>query len=173
MEPTPHSTPTATSHTTARALPWAASAGFPAPAKAVHTVVQTRWPTCTSAAAAVGAAASARNAFERHSKAATWIALRADVVGGWGDGTEKESSVGWMSARSGSRSVGRNEGACAAGVFVVLRGVVEGHRLVWCLVHGVIVGFVILEGLGLDLLVVHARPEVWVWKRRTDAGEYF
>jgi hypothetical protein len=64
-------------------------------------------------------------------------------------------------------------GGVCSGVFVLLRGVVEGHRLVWCLVHGVIVGFVILEGLGLDLLVVHARPEVWVWKRRTDAGEYF
>jgi hypothetical protein len=114
--PTPHNTPTATSHTAPRALPGEASAGLPAPARAVHTAAHTRWPTCMSAAAAAGAAASARNALERHSKAAMWIAPSAEVVGGWGDGAEKESSVGWMSVRRGSRSVGRNEGAFGAGV---------------------------------------------------------
>lgn len=99
------------SHTTARALPGAGSRGFPTPARAAQTVLHTRWPACTSDAAGPGAAASARNALERHSKAAMWIALRTEVVGACGDGTEKERLVGWMSTISGSRSFGRNDGA--------------------------------------------------------------
>ena len=108
--PTPHNRPAATSHTACR-VPGVDSTGLPAPARAAQTAPHTRRPTCTSGATEPGAAASAKNAFERHSNAAIWIALRTDVVGGCGDGAGKECSVGWRSAKSGSRSVGRNDSA--------------------------------------------------------------
>lgn len=47
----------------------------------------------------------------RHSSAATWMAARADVVGGWGEGPPvrggKERVVGWIRERREGRKGGR------------------------------------------------------------------
>jgi hypothetical protein len=103
----PHSKPIAISHTAAHVLPSAALMGPPEPVRTVHMVLQMHWPACTlDNDAEPGAAASAKNTLKRHLKVAMWIAPSADVVGVLGDsGAEKDSSVGWMSVRSGSRRI--------------------------------------------------------------------
>jgi hypothetical protein len=81
--------------------------GPPEPVRTVHTVLQTHWPACTSDNdTEPGAAVSAKNALERHSKVAMWITPSVDVISTSGDGSaEKDSLVGWMSMRSSLRRI--------------------------------------------------------------------